>query len=183
MGGACGAYGAAVLVALTGGGRGEAGPQLGVVALHLEPPTGLGVDQSEQPDGRKVSLARVADLGHDHVVSAGQRGELALPAAGVEQVGHDDDETTTSRGPSRPLEDVSEWDWALVNSWAAVDPPEQREYGVASGPRRHQHVASGPGKHGRDPVAVSGGEEAERCDRCQRQVALLTAGGAEVEAR
>ena len=70
--------------------------------------TGLGVDDTEDPDVRQLELARVGDVhGHDLVAKC-QEPQFPLPPVAVEEVGDDDDLAAAFRGAQEPPARCSE---------------------------------------------------------------------------
>jgi hypothetical protein len=116
-------------------------------------------------------------------VSGAETPQLALPRAGVHQVGDHDDETAAPGDQPHAAQRVGERDRALTRPGQALETPQQGEHGGAPAPWRADRRARRPEEEGADPVAVARRQQSEGGGRRQREVALLARRGSEVERR
>ena len=187
VGGAGPAQRAAYLVALLGGGVRVPLAQGRVAGPHLAVPAALRVDERDQPDVRQFQLARVGHLDREHLVPyrqaaqrRGPRRRRGVRVVGqfVEEVGDDHHEPAPGGDALEAVQPVDQArrrvrparadraDAVGVRQLAGTRGAEQR----AEQPEQMGTPAAGRepaqpvrGEHlGAEPVADSGGEEADR---------------------
>ncbi len=87
-----------------------------------------GSTSVSRPDGRKLPLPGIFD-GDDHdLVAEAERPQLALPAAGVEQVGDDDDQAAATSDETGPAEGGGEIGTALAGAGPVLDGVQQGQH-------------------------------------------------------
>lgn len=131
----------------------------------------------------QFEVAAIDDLDSEQFVPAGQCPQGALPVERAEEIAHHDRQTAAALGTSQRLDEPLEITAGPVGCVRGCRDGTQQRLGVQPPTTRGDagRLVAG-GDHRADPIPAAGGQMRERGHRCDRQVALLTHAGTEVQA-
>ena len=144
---------------------------------------GFGVLQDDVADVGQLDVAGVEHLDAEHLVPGRDRAQRTHPVDRAEEVADDHRHSAAAFGPAQRVDGRRQIpahpDRRLGHGG---DGAQQRLLVLTSGACRHPGRRHAVGDQGADPVAAAAVEVGDRGRGGHRQVALLAAGGAEVQA-
>ena len=163
-------------------GDGEALAETTAARVDAELPSGLGIDEPEEPDVGQLLLARIADLDGDDVVVPRELEQRPPPLAVAAKVGDDHDERALSRKRACAREGVREATSlpGPPSARLAAQRGEQADQADAPLTRRDRSGLAAAERDDAEAVPAARGEVTDRDGDALRHVGLAPVGRAEL---